>query len=200
MAIGMIVKRVFDISAAVVLLLILSPVMLVIAILVRLRDGSPVLFRQERVGRHGTNFEMLKFRSMRLEDHSAPPITIEGDTRITNLGRRLRATKLDELPQLINVVKGEMSFVGPRPELERYVDLFPDEYRRILAVRPGITDPASIEFRNEAALLAQYPDPERAYVEVILPQKIRLALEYVRSRSLLLDLRIMGRTVRALWR
>jgi lipopolysaccharide/colanic/teichoic acid biosynthesis glycosyltransferase len=195
----MIIKRVFDIVVAVVLILILSPVMLVIAILVRVRDGSPVLFRQERIGRHGARFEMLKFRSMRPEDRSAPPITIEGDTRITSLGRHLRAHKLDELPQLINVVKGEMSFVGPRPELEQYVDLFPDEYRTILTVRPGITDPASIEFRNEAALLAEYPDPERAYVEVILPQKIRLALEYVRSRTLLGDLKVIGKTVRTLW-
>lgn len=192
---GAIAKRGFDLVVATLLLIVLSPVLITIAALVRIRDGSPVLFRQERVGRHGIAFRVLKFRTMR----STPgtQVTIQGDSRITGFGRWLRAHRLDELPQLINVVKGDMSLVGPRPELERYVSLFPAEYRQILTLRPGITGPASVEFRNESELLAAYPDPERAYVEVILPQKIALALDYVRERSMLVDLKILGRTVRA---
>lgn len=194
---GAVIKRTFDLVATTVLLILLSPVLATIALLIRLRDGSPVLFRQERVGRHGVPFRVLKFRTMR----STPgaQVTIQGDSRITTLGRRLRAHRLDELPQLLNVLKGDMSLVGPRPELARYVSLFPEEYRQILTLRPGITGPASVEFRNESELLAGYPDPERAYVEVILPQKIALALDYLRERSLLVDLRILGRTVRAFW-
>jgi len=195
--VGAVAKRGFDLIVAALLLIVLSPILITIAVLIRIRDGSPVLFRQERVGRHGVAFRVLKFRTMR----STPgaQVTIQGDTRITRVGRRLRAHRLDELPQLINVLTGDMSLVGPRPELAQYVDLFPEEYRQILTLRPGITGPASVEFRNESELLAAYPDPERAYVEVILPQKIALALDYLRERSMLVDLKILGRTVRAFW-
>ena len=195
--VGAVAKRGFDLIVAALLLIVLSPILITIAVLIRIRDGSPVLFRQERVGRHGVAFRVLKFRTMR----STPgaQVTIQGDTRITRVGRRLRAHRLDELPQLINVLTGDMSLVGPRPELARYVSLFPEEYRQILTLRPGITGPASVEFRNESELLAAYPDPERAYVEVILPQKIALALDYLRERSMLVDLKILGRTVRAFW-
>ena len=195
--VGAVAKRGFDLIVAALLLIVLSPVLITIAALIRIRDGSPVLFRQERVGRHGVAFRVLKFRTMR----STPgaQVTIQGDTRITRVGRRLRAHRLDELPQLINVLTGDMSLVGPRPELAQYVNLFPEEYRQILTLRPGITGPASVEFRNESELLAAYPDPERAYVEVILPQKIALALDYLHERSMLVDLKILGRTVRAFW-
>jgi len=195
--VGAVAKRGFDLIVAALLLIVLSPILITIAVLIRIRDGSPVLFRQERVGRHGVAFRVLKFRTMR----STPgaQVTIQGDTRITRVGRRLRAHRLDELPQLINVLTGDMSLVGPRPELAQYVNLFPEEYRQILTLRPGITGPASVEFRNESELLAAYPDPERAYVEVILPQKIALALDYLRERSMLVDLKILGRTVRAFW-
>lgn len=194
---GAVIKRGFDLVAAVLLVIVLSPVLVTIAALIRIGDGSPVLFRQERIGRHGVPFRVLKFRTMR----STPgaQVTIQGDSRITRLGRRLRAHRLDELPQLLNVLKGDMSLVGPRPELARYVSLFPEEYQKILTLRPGITGPASVEFRNESELLAGYPDPERAYVEVMLPQKIAVDLDYLRERSLLVDLRILGRTVRAFW-
>jgi lipopolysaccharide/colanic/teichoic acid biosynthesis glycosyltransferase len=194
---GSVAKRTFDLTAATLLVVILSPVLVAIAVLIRVRDGSPVLFRQERVGRHGVPFRLLKFRTMRPDD--GPQVTVQGDDRITKTGRRLRAHRLDELPQLFNVLRGDMSLVGPRPELQRYVDRYPAEYRELLTVRPGITGPASVEFRNESELLAAYPDPERAYVEVILPQKIALALDYLRERSMLVDLRILGRTVRAFW-
>jgi lipopolysaccharide/colanic/teichoic acid biosynthesis glycosyltransferase len=197
--VGAVAKRGFDLVVAVLLLIVLSPVLITIAALIRIRDGSPVLFRQERVGRNSVPFRVLKFRTMRSTDAPGAQVTIQGDTRITGVGRRLRAHRLDELPQLINVLKGDMSLVGPRPELARYVSLFPEEYRQILALRPGITGPASVEFRNESELLAAYPDPERAYVEVILPQKIALALDYLRERSMLVDVKILGRTVRAFW-
>lgn len=195
--VGAVAKRGFDLIVAVFLLIVLSPVLVTIAAVIRIRDGKPVLFRQERVGRHGVAFRVLKFRTM----HAAPgaQVTIQGDSRITGIGRWLRAHRLDELPQLINVLKGDMSLVGPRPEVAKYVSLFPDEYRQILELRPGITGPASVEFRNESELLAAYPDPERAYVEVILPQKIALAVDYLRDRSMLVDLKILGRTVRAFW-
>lgn len=195
--VGAVAKRGFDLVVAALLLIVLSPVLVTIAVLIQLRDGSPVLFRQERVGRHGAPFRVLKFRTMR--PSPGAQVTIQGDSRITGLGRWLRAHRLDELPQLINVLKGEMSLVGPRPELAKYVGLFPEEYRQILTLRPGITGPASVEFRNESELLAAYPDPERAYVEVILPQKIALALDYLRERSMLIDLKILGRTLRAFW-
>jgi lipopolysaccharide/colanic/teichoic acid biosynthesis glycosyltransferase len=175
--------------------------MLGIAIAVRLESRGPVLFRQMRVGRGGRPFEILKFRSMRIpagRDPVGREITVSGDARITRVGAVLRQSKLDELPQLINVLKGEMSLVGPRPEVPRYVAMYPSAARaEILSVRPGITDEAAIEFRNESEILGSSEDPERTYVEEILPRKVSRYLCYVRYRSFPGDLLILART---LWR
>ncbi len=190
-------KRGIDVVLSGLGLAVLCPLMVLITMLVRLESRGGALFRQTRVGRDGVEFELLKFRSMRLGP-SGLAVTAADDGRITRVGRVLRSTKLDELPQLINVLRGEMSMVGPRPELPRYVALWPENARRIvLSVRPGITDPASIRFRREAELLAQADDPERYYVDVLIPEKVSLYVEYVQSRSLLGDLRLMASTLRA---
>jgi lipopolysaccharide/colanic/teichoic acid biosynthesis glycosyltransferase len=185
-------KRLFDIVAAGVGLLLLSPLLLIVGLLVKIGSPGPVLFRHERMGKGFRPFGVLKFRTM-VQD--APklggPITFGNDPRITPIGRLLRKTKIDELPQLINVVAGDMSLVGPRPEVRRYVEMFRDDYEVILQVRPGVTDLASIEYRDEAAVLGRAEDPEDEYVQRVLPEKIRLARQYVARRSLLLDLRII---------
>lgn len=195
-------KRIFDVLAASVGLLLLAPLLVVIALWVRLDSPGPVLFRHRRVGRAGRPFQVLKFRTMHAAPQpGAPEVTAASDSRITRAGRRLRASKLDELPQLLNVLRGEMSIVGPRPEVERYVNLYPEAARReILSVRPGITDLAAIEFRNEQDLLDASADPEDTYVRQILPRKIALYRQYVGTRSMLLDLAIIARTVAAIVR
>lgn len=193
-------KRLFDFLSAAVGLLLLLPLLLVIAIWIKLDSAGPVMFRQERVGRHACIFQIHKFRTMRVDaPEQGLQITVGADARITRAGRFLRASKLDELPQLWDVLRGAMSLVGPRPEVPRYVALYPPELRDVvLSVRPGITDPASLCFRNEAALLAQASDPEREYVEVIMPAKLRIAAEYVRQANLLADLRLILSTLKAL--
>ena len=180
--------------------MLLSPLLLVIAIAIRIDSPGPVFYRQERIGRHGVPFRIHKFRTMRHDLlHGGPQITVGDDARITRVGAFLRRTKLDELPQFIDVLRGRMSLVGPRPEVPRYVALYPAELRaEVLSVRPGITDLASIEFRDEAALLARARDAEREYVEVVMPRKLALAARYVRSASLALDVTILWRTLRLL--
>lgn len=188
------IKRLFDIVCAALGLLVLLPVLLSIATWVRLDSPGPALFRQTRVGRFGRPFTIHKFRTMRVEPGAA--ITVGEDPRITGAGRLLRATKLDELPQLWDVLRGAMSFVGPRPELPQYVALYPADLRdQVLAVRPGITDPASLAFSHEAELLAAASDPEREYREVILPAKLRLSADYADSAGLATDLRLILRTL-----
>jgi lipopolysaccharide/colanic/teichoic acid biosynthesis glycosyltransferase len=192
-------KRLFDVSIAASALLALLPLMIVIAVVVRLNSPGSPLFRQARVSRGGRLFEILKFRTMAVTDGSGAQITVGNDPRITSVGAVLRRTKLDELPQLINVLKGDMSLVGPRPEVPRYVAMYPPELRDIvLSVRPGITDIASLEFRRESELLGAATDPERVYVEEIMPRKLALYARYVRERSFIGDLRIMLRTLRAI--
>lgn len=186
-------KRVIDVAASGVILLLFSPVLAVIAVLVVLDSGWPVLFRQDRVGREGEIFEILKFRSMR-PNRGGPSVTVAGDRRVTRVGRLLRKTKLDELPQFWNVIRGDMSLVGPRPEVPQYVALHAERYRRILKLRPGITDLASLRFKNEEAVLAANEEPLRYYAEVILPAKLDMAEEYLRLGSLSLDLRILFQT------
>ena len=193
-------KRLFDLLGAAAALLLLSPLMLAVALWIKLDSKGPVFFRQQRVGRHGVLFSIHKFRTMRA---GAPglPLTVGDDPRITRAGRLLRRTRLDELPQFIDVLRGRMSLVGPRPEVPRYVALYPPALReRALAVRPGLTDPASIHFIDEAALLAASADPEREYVEVILPAKLQRAAEYAEQASLATDLRVLWQTLRVLWR
>lgn len=187
-------KRLFDIAASALGLLLLAPLLLLAALWIRLDSPGPALFRQIRVGRFGVPFTIHKFRTMRVEPGAA--LTVGADPRITRSGHVLRQTKLDELPQLWDVLRGAMSLVGPRPELPRYVALYPAEMReRVLAVRPGITDPASLAFSHEAELLAASADPEREYREVILPAKLKLSADYAASASLATDLRLIWATL-----
>src|SRR3990167_5176044 len=192
-------KRLFDILFASLTLLLLAPVLLAVALWVRLDSPGPVFFRQQRVGRGGRPFCICKLRTMRPDAESTgPQITVGHDARITRAGAWLRRSKVDELPQFLNVLYGDMSVVGTRPEVPRYVAQYPADVRQtVLSMRPGITDLASIEFRDESALLARSQDPERTYVEQILPAKLRHAQQYVRTHSLWLDLRIIARTVLA---
>lgn len=194
-------KRLFDICCSALGLLVLLPFLALIAIAIKLDSPGPVFFRQERVGRGGVPFRIHKLRSMQVR-HSAidRQITVGADARITRVGRLIRQWKLDELVQLIDVLRGDMSLVGPRPEVPRYVAMYPDDARdEILSVRPGITDLASIQFRNESTILAQSTDPERAYQEVILPEKLRLQQQYVRTRSFTGDLAILFKTAAAIF-
>jgi len=192
------VKRCIDLAVAIVLLLVLSPVLAVAAIAVKCSGSGPIFFRQVRVGRGGKPFEIVKFRTMRTTSSPGPLITGAGDPRVTRVGRVLRRWKVDELPQLVNVLRGEMSFVGPRPEVPRYVNMFAEQYRELLAVRPGITDIASMAFRDEETLLGRSSNPEDLYVREILPRKLALSHAYVRRRSFGLDLRLIARTVAAI--
>jgi lipopolysaccharide/colanic/teichoic acid biosynthesis glycosyltransferase len=188
-------KRVFDVTCALVGLLILSPVLLLVMLWIRLDSPGPVFFRQVRVGRGGTPFRIWKFRTMVPDaDKRAMQITVGRDPRITRSGELLRKFKLDELPQLLNVVSGEMSLVGPRPEVPRYVDLYTPEQRRVLDVKPGITDPASIKYRDESEVLAESADPERTYIEEIMPEKIRINLDYAAKASVWMDVGVIFRT------
>lgn len=191
-------KRLFDLVVSLLALLVLALPMLAIAAWIRLDSPGPVFFRQQRVGRHGVPFAIHKFRTMR-EGAAGLPLTVGADARITRAGRWLRRTRLDELPQLLDVLAGHMSLVGPRPEVPRYVALYPPGLReRALAVRPGITDPASLEHLDEAALLAAAADPEREYVERILPRKVEQAAAYAERATLASDLLVLARTARAL--
>lgn len=188
-------KRLFDIAASCIGLLLLAPVLLGIAVWIKRDSPGPVFFRQQRIGRHGQPFRIYKFRSMR-QDNAGLQITVGADDRITRSGHFIRAYKLDELPQLINVLLGDMSIVGPRPEVPRYVALYPADVRaEVLSVRPGITDLASVQYRSESTLLAQSSNPEQTYVDTILPAKLALCRQYVRERSFWLDLRIIGMTL-----
>jgi lipopolysaccharide/colanic/teichoic acid biosynthesis glycosyltransferase len=182
-------------AAAAAGLALLSPLLAAIAAAIRLEDGGPVLFRQSRAGRRGEPFGLLKFRSMR-HNAGGPRITGGGDQRVTRLGRILRAYKLDELPQLWNIVRGDMSFIGPRPEVFDFVDLCDPVWRAVLSVKPGITDLATLLYRNEEQMLAGSPNPVKEYRESILPAKLALNLEYLRRRSFAADLRLLVWTVR----
>ena len=194
-------KRMFDIVMAGLGLFLLSPLFLVVAGWIRLDSPGEIFFRQERVGRGGVPFRIHKFRTMRSDaPERGPAITVGADARITRAGAFLRRSKLDELPQLIDVLRGDMSLVGPRPEVPRYVATYPPALRdKILSVRPGITDLASIEYRDESSLLAKAADPEREYREVVLPAKLRIAAEYVEHATLATDLHVIGRTLKALF-
>ena len=188
-------KRLFDLLLSALGLLLLAPLLLALALWIRLDSPGPALFRQQRVGQHGRLFRIHKFRTMRTAVGGLP-LTVGVDPRITRAGHFLRRHKLDELPQLIDVLKGDMSLVGPRPEVPRYVDLYPAELRaQALAVRPGITDPASLAHLDEAALLAAASDPERDYIERVLPAKLAAAVAYSQQATLASDLRLLARTV-----
>jgi lipopolysaccharide/colanic/teichoic acid biosynthesis glycosyltransferase len=185
-------KRIFDFVLSLGALLALLPLLLLLAAAVKLSSPGPVFFLQERVGRGGRRFRLCKFRTMVADAaQQGPSVTREGDARVTRVGALLRRWKLDELPQLWNVVKGDMSLVGPRPELPQYVALFPREYERVLSVRPGITDLATLHYRDEERLLRQAQDLEQFYVEKVLPVKLRLNLEYLEKRGFWFDVRLI---------
>jgi lipopolysaccharide/colanic/teichoic acid biosynthesis glycosyltransferase len=190
-------KELLDRTLAAAGLAALSPVFVLAALAIKLSDGGPVLFRQARVGLGFRTFVMLKFRSMR-PDADGPPLTAPGDSRVTAVGSFLRRTKLDELPQLWNVLKGEMSLVGPRPEMPCYVEAFRKDYERVLSVKPGITDYAAIEYRDEDSVLAKFSDPAEGYLNEVLPAKLRLYHRYVSEMSLVVDFKILARTFRRL--
>lgn len=193
-------KRTLDLALSAGALLLFSPLLLVIAMFVKAEDGAAVLFGQERVGRGGRLFRMWKFRTMIPNaGNLGSQITAANDSRITRVGAWLRERKLDELPQLFNVLVGDMSLVGPRPEVPKYVATYTPEQQRVLELKPGITDRASILFANESELLAEASDPERVYVERIMPEKIRINLEYARTATTLRDIKVILQTLRHLY-
>ena len=189
-------KRFFDFLAALILFMLFFPLFVVIAILVKLDSKGPVFFRQQRGGRGGVFFDILKFRSMTVkEDSDGKDFDAGGSVRITTIGKILRKSKMDELPQLINVLRGEMSLVGPRPEVRTYIELYPERWNKVLSVTPGITDPASVVFRDEEELLSKADDPEKEYRENILPTKLDLYEKYVDSISLIGDIKVLFKTI-----
>lgn len=174
----------------------LSPVFLITGLLIKTNDKGSILFMQKRVGKNGRLFVLYKFRTMKYSDSSKEGKFEPGNlSRITSLGKFLRRTKMDELPQLINVLKGDMSIVGPRPEVEKWVSFYPEKWKLVLSIKPGITDNSSILFRDEESLLAKSDDPEKTYKEIILPKKLELYEEYVRNNSLLTDLKLIFKTI-----
>ncbi len=189
-------KRCFDIFFSLLGISVLLWLFLIIAIAIKCSSKGPVLFKQERVGRHGKTFKIWKFRSMVVNaEAKGMQITTEGDNRVTKVGKFIRKTKIDELPQLFNVLSGKMSFVGPRPEVPKYVAMYSDEQLRVLSVKPGITDLASIEFRNENDLLDGDDDPERKYIEEIMPAKLELNLKYIEKAGFFYDIGLILKTI-----
>lgn len=192
-------KRLFDVIASGCGLIVLSPIFVVVTIWIKLDSRGPIFYRQIRVGRNNKDFRIFKFRSMRTGSDKGSLVTIGGrDPRITRSGYFIRKFKLDELPQLINVFLGDMSLVGPRPEVRHYVDYWTPEQMHVLDVRPGITDPASIKFRNENELLEKAENPEKYYIEVIMQEKIKLYLEYVENASFWYDIKLIFKTFKVI--
>lgn len=187
-------KRIFDIAASLFGLIVLSPALLIIAVLIKIRMPGPALFSQQRTGRYGKLFTIYKFRSMTL-DHGGSTISVKGEMRITPLGGTLRKYKLDELPELWNILKGDMSFVGPRPDVPEYTDRLVGEERQILELRPGLTGPATLVYANEEELLASVEDPQAYNDEVLWPEKVRLNMDYYHNRTFFGDILIIFRTI-----
>ncbi|MFJ4055429.1 sugar transferase [Pseudomonas sp. NPDC089743] len=189
-------KRMFDVFASLVGLLFLSPVFIALAIWIKLDSTGPVFFRQTRVGRFGKTFNIHKFRTMRVDSEKAGRLTVGNDSRVTKSGRFLRKYKLDELPQLIDVLRGKMSLVGPRPEVQEFINCYPVNVRQqVLSIRPGITDRAAIEMVDENEILSKYADPRQAYIDIILPIKQNYYLDYVSRQTFFLDLQIILATI-----
>ena len=192
-------KRIFDVTASACGLILLSPLFLGIAVIIKLTSKGPVFYIQKRMGKNFKEFNLYKFRSMIVDaDKKGLQITSGDDPRITKIGKFIRKTKLDELPQLINVLKGDMSLVGPRPEVKKYVMLKKEDYEKVLSVKPGITDLAAIEFRDEEKILEKYNDKEKAYIEIILPKKIELYKKYIDNISFKNDINIILKTLKVL--
>lgn len=192
-------KRFADCIIAVISLILLLPIFILVVILIKTDSKGPVFFKQVRVGRYNKDFKIYKFRTMYIDSDKKGLLTIGGrDSRVTKLGYYLRKSKLDELAQLINIVKGDMSFVGPRPEVRSYVELYTEEQIEVLNVRPGITDIASIEYRNENELLENQEDPNQFYIDVIMQRKLQLNLDYLKNRNLIKDFIIVLKTFQAI--
>lgn len=191
----MIAKRMFDLFCSILGVLLLLPLILVISIIIKCTSKGPVLFKQVRITKNGKRFKIYKFRTMRENSEGNKQITVGNDNRITTIGHFLRKTKVDELPQLFNVIKGEMSLVGPRPEVPKYVELYTEEQKKILTVPAGITDYASIYFSNESELLGRAKDPEKYYIEKIMPYKIGLNKKYINNMGLFTDIKIILLTI-----
>jgi lipopolysaccharide/colanic/teichoic acid biosynthesis glycosyltransferase len=190
------IRRIVDIILALTGLAIILPLLLIISIGIIFSSGLPVFYIQQRVGKNNKDFGLIKFRTMRPDADREGLITVgEDDNRITKAGRFLRKYKLDELPQLINILKGDMGFVGPRPEVRKYVDLYNAEQMKVLNIRPGLTDPASIAYLQENKLLQSFEDPEKAYIEIIMPAKLALNIQYIEKRNIRRDFRIMWSTI-----
>ena len=188
------IKRIFDIASSLFVLVLASPFFIIISILIKLDSNGAIFFTQTRVGKNNKDFLLLKFRTMRVAQENLSLITVGNDNRITNIGNFLRKYKLDELPQLINILKGEMSVVGPRPEVRKYVDMYSSSQLEVLSVKPGLTDPSSIKFSNESELLGTAANPEKYYIETLMPLKIEISLNYVRTQTFIGDLRIIFQT------
>lgn len=189
------IKRIFDIFFSLVILSILLPLFILISIAIVIDDGLPVFYLQERIGKNFQPFKLFKFRTMYKDSDKKGLLTISSrDSRITRIGFYLRKYKLDELPQFINVLKGDMSIVGPRPEVKKYVDLYNDEQKKVLSVKPGITDEASLKYIDENDILAKSENPEKTYIEKIMPEKLKINLEYIENQNLLYDVKIIIRT------
>ena len=189
-------KRLFDITASFFGILILSPLFIFISLWVGLSSKGGVFYKQIRVGRNNKDFKLYKFRSMRVNSDKQGLLTVGSkDSRITKAGYFIRKYKIDELPQLFNVLKGDMSFVGPRPEVRRYVDLYSEEQMKVLSVRPGITDPASIKYRNENDLLSSASTPEEYYIQHIMPDKLKINIDYINKRTFVKDIKIIFQTI-----
>lgn len=189
-------KRLFDIVCALTGIILLSPFFIIIALLIIINSGFPVFYLQSRVGRHNKDFKLFKFRTMHTDADKKGLLTVGGrDPRVTAIGYYLRKYKLDELPQLFNVLFGSMSLVGPRPEVRKYVNMYTPEQQKVLLVRPGITDYASIEYINENELLATSPNPEETYITEIMPEKLRLNMRYINEVGLLTDIKLILKTI-----
>jgi lipopolysaccharide/colanic/teichoic acid biosynthesis glycosyltransferase len=195
------IKRQFDLFFSLIGISLFLPLGALIGLIIKIEDGGPVFYIQERIGHRGKSFRMIKFRTMiRDADKMGSAITIGNDARITRVGRWLRRFKLDEFPQLFNVLKGEMSFVGPRPEVPKYVAVYNDMEREVLNLVPGITDPASVIYRNESEILGGFQDPEKQYIEKIMPDKIRINLEYARRANIMSDIFVILQTLGLLFK
>tara|TARA_Y100000385_G_C13107656_1_gene649363 strand:+ start:6663 stop:7250 length:588 start_codon:yes stop_codon:yes gene_type:complete len=189
------VKRIFDISSSFIGIVLLLPIFLLVALAIKIGSDGPVLFKQKRVGRYAKTFLMIKFRTMFVQQDSTSTVSVKGDKRITKVGVFLRKTKLDELPELWNVLIGQMSLVGPRPDVPGFADVLEGEDRKILELRPGITGPASLKYANEEQLLAEVDNPEKYNMDVIFPEKVRINLEYYYNQNFLLDIKIIFATI-----
>lgn len=193
-------KRTFDFFAALFGLIVLLPFFLVIAIFIKVSDGGPVFYRQTRIGKNLIPFKLLKFRTMRVNADKMGQITVgKKDPRVTTIGHWLRTLKFDEFPQLINILKGEMSVVGPRPEVPEYVNMYTEEQRNVLSVKPGLTDYASILYANESEILGNAKDPQKTYIEEVMPHKLKLNQQYIQEQGFLTDVKIIFLTIKKIW-